>query len=114
MLAGGLLAARPRAATARREDGNVDRVGEQLLAAVRVENRRCGDGGVRRRVPVHPGRRYEDWTLSDPAGHPIDIVRPVRDEIEARVRELRDFAWSGTGVARHAAALSAPCASTWR
>jgi arsenate reductase (thioredoxin) len=38
--------------------------------------------------PFIPGRRYEDWTLPDPAGQPIDAVRPVRDQIEARVREL--------------------------
>jgi arsenate reductase (thioredoxin) len=38
--------------------------------------------------PFIPGRRYEDWTLPDPAGQPIDAVRPIRDEIEARVSEL--------------------------
>jgi arsenate reductase len=43
----------------------------------------CGDT-----CPLIPGRRYEDWTLPDPAGQPVDAVRPVRDEIEARVREL--------------------------
>jgi arsenate reductase len=43
----------------------------------------CGDT-----CPFIPGRRYEDWTLPDPAGQPIDAVRPVRDEIETRVREL--------------------------
>ena len=43
----------------------------------------CGDT-----CPFIPGRRYEDWTLPDPAGQPVDAVRPVRDEIEARVREL--------------------------
>ena len=43
----------------------------------------CGDT-----CPVIPGRRYEDWTLADPAGRPIEEVRPVRDEIEDRVRAL--------------------------
>jgi protein-tyrosine-phosphatase len=43
----------------------------------------CGDT-----CPVLPGRRYEDWVLPDPAGRPIDEVRPVRDEIERRVRQL--------------------------
>jgi arsenate reductase (thioredoxin) len=43
----------------------------------------CGDT-----CPFIPGRRYEDWTLPDPAGQPVEAVRPVRDEIEARVREL--------------------------
>jgi protein-tyrosine-phosphatase len=43
----------------------------------------CGDT-----CPVIPGRRYEDWVLPDPAGKPVDEVRPVRDEIERRVRQL--------------------------
>ena len=43
----------------------------------------CGDT-----CPVIPGRRYDDWVLPDPAGRPIDEVRPVRDEIERRVRQL--------------------------
>jgi protein-tyrosine-phosphatase len=45
----------------------------------------CGDA-----CPFIPGRRYEDWPLADPAGQPIEAVRPVRDEIEARVRQLLD------------------------
>lgn len=43
----------------------------------------CGDT-----CPFIPGRRYEDWTLADPAGQPVDAVRPVRDEIENRVGAL--------------------------
>jgi protein-tyrosine-phosphatase len=43
----------------------------------------CGDT-----CPVVPGVRYEDWPLDDPAGQGIDAVRPIRDEIERRVREL--------------------------
>ena len=43
----------------------------------------CGDA-----CPVHPGRRYEDWELEDPAGKSIEQVRPIRDEIEQRVRRL--------------------------
>jgi arsenate reductase len=43
----------------------------------------CGDA-----CPVYPGTRYEDWELADPAGHPIDVVRAIRDAIEARVRGL--------------------------
>jgi arsenate reductase len=43
----------------------------------------CGDA-----CPVYPGTRYEDWELADPAGQPLDVVRAIRDEIEARVREL--------------------------
>ena len=43
----------------------------------------CGDA-----CPVYPGRRYEDWELEDPAGKSIEQVRPIRDEIEQRVRRL--------------------------
>ena len=43
----------------------------------------CGDT-----CPVFPGVRYEDWPLDDPAGQAIDAVRPIRDEIEKRVRGL--------------------------
>ena len=43
----------------------------------------CGDA-----CPFHPGKRYEDWALDDPAGRGIDAVRPIRDEIRRRVEEL--------------------------
>lgn len=43
----------------------------------------CGDT-----CPIFPGKRYEDWTLTDPAGQPIEVVRQVRDEIRARVEPL--------------------------
>jgi arsenate reductase (thioredoxin) len=43
----------------------------------------CGDA-----CPVFPGRRYLDWRLDDPAGLPVERVRPIRDEIDRRVREL--------------------------
>ena len=43
----------------------------------------CGDA-----CPVLPGRRYDEWVLPDPAGKSLDAVRPVRDEIEQRVRKL--------------------------
>jgi protein-tyrosine-phosphatase len=45
----------------------------------------CGDA-----CPVLPGARYLDWPLDDPAGRDIDAVRPIRDEIEQRVRTLID------------------------
>jgi arsenate reductase len=45
----------------------------------------CGDT-----CPVLPGTRYVDWQLDDPAGKPLEEVRPVRDEIERRVRGLVD------------------------
>lgn len=43
----------------------------------------CGDT-----CPIYPGKRYLDWELDDPAGMDIEAVRPVRDEIEQRVRSL--------------------------
>ena len=43
----------------------------------------CGDT-----CPVFPGKRYEDWKLDDPAGQGIEAVRPIRDEIRARVTSL--------------------------
>jgi arsenate reductase len=43
----------------------------------------CGDA-----CPVFPGKRYLDWRLEDPAGKGIESVRPIRDDIEARVRAL--------------------------
>ncbi|PFG69075.1 protein-tyrosine-phosphatase [Propionibacteriaceae bacterium ES.041] len=45
----------------------------------------CGDA-----CPFYPGKRYEDWTLDDPAGQGIDAVRPIRDEIRARIEKLVD------------------------
>ena len=45
----------------------------------------CGDT-----CPVYPGKRYLDWELDDPAGKGVDEVRPVRDDIERRVRSLLD------------------------
>jgi arsenate reductase len=43
----------------------------------------CGDA-----CPVFPGKRYLDWQLADPAGQGVDAVRPIRDEIDRRVRAL--------------------------
>jgi arsenate reductase len=43
----------------------------------------CGDA-----CPVFPGKRYLDWELTDPAGKGVDEVRPIRDDIDARVRAL--------------------------
>ncbi|MEU6373546.1 arsenate reductase ArsC [Streptomyces sp. NPDC046909] len=43
----------------------------------------CGDT-----CPVFPGKTYLDWTLDDPVGQGVDAVRPIRDEIEDRVRAL--------------------------
>ncbi len=43
----------------------------------------CGD-----ECPFYPGTRYLDWQLDDPAGQGVDAVRPIRDEIDRRVRDL--------------------------
>jgi protein-tyrosine-phosphatase len=43
----------------------------------------CGDT-----CPVYPGKRYLDWELEDPAGKPVEVVRPIVDEIDRRVRDL--------------------------
>ncbi|SFN50971.1 arsenate reductase ArsC [Mycetocola miduiensis] len=43
----------------------------------------CGDA-----CPIFPGKRYEDWELDDPAGQGIEAVRPIRDDIKARIQGL--------------------------
>lgn len=43
----------------------------------------CGDT-----CPIFPGKRYEDWELADPAGQGVEAVRPIRDEIRARIEGL--------------------------
>ena len=43
----------------------------------------CGDA-----CPIYPGKRYEDWQLQDPAGQPVEVIRGIRDQIDARVRQL--------------------------
>ncbi|SIK10555.1 arsenate reductase ArsC [Mycobacteroides abscessus] len=66
---------------------------EIVQAADVVITMGCGDA-----CPVFPGRRYEEWKLEDPAGMNVDAVRPVRDDIERRVRQLLNE----LGVAAHA------------
>jgi arsenate reductase (thioredoxin) len=56
---------------------------EIVQAADVVVTMGCGDA-----CPLFPGKRYEDWELEDPAGQDVDAVRPIRDEIERRVRGL--------------------------
>jgi len=56
-----------------------------LEAADIVVTMGCGDT-----CPVLPGKRYVDWPLPDPAGQGVEAVRPIRDEIEQRVRGLID------------------------
>ena len=43
----------------------------------------CGDS-----CPYHPGKRYLDWDVADPAGQPLSVVRDIRDDIQARVTAL--------------------------
>jgi arsenate reductase (thioredoxin) len=56
---------------------------DMVQAADVVITMGCGDT-----CPVLPGRRYEEWVLPDPAGQPLEAVRPIRDHIERRVRTL--------------------------
>ena len=56
---------------------------EIVRAADVVVTMGCGDA-----CPIFPGKRYEDWELADPAGRPLEQVRPIRDEIGERVRDL--------------------------
>ena len=58
---------------------------EFVRAADVIVTMGCGDA-----CPVYPGRRYLDWELDDPAGRSLEEVRPIRDEIERRVRGLLD------------------------
>jgi arsenate reductase (thioredoxin) len=56
---------------------------EVVEAADVVVTMGCGDA-----CPIFPGKRYLDWELTDPSGKSVDEVRPIRDEIDARVRVL--------------------------
>ncbi|MCS6582355.1 arsenate reductase ArsC [Curtobacterium citreum] len=56
---------------------------DSVRAADVVITMGCGDA-----CPVFPGKRYEDWELTDPAGLDLDAVRPIRDDVRARVQDL--------------------------
>ncbi|MGI5175340.1 arsenate reductase ArsC [Dactylosporangium sp. CA-152071] len=58
---------------------------EIVRAATVVVTMGCGDA-----CPVFPGTRYENWDVDDPAGLDVTAVRPIRDELERRVRALLD------------------------
>ena len=62
----------------------------QLDAADVVVTMGCGDA-----CPYGPGKHYEDWELTDPAGLGVEAVRPIRDEIRDRVRALLDRLGAG-------------------
>jgi arsenate reductase (thioredoxin) len=80
----------PIAVQAMAEDG-IDIAGEtpKVLTTAAVEatdvvvTMGCGDT-----CPYHPGKRYEDWELEDPAGKDIDTVRRVSDDIRQRIKQL--------------------------
>jgi arsenate reductase (thioredoxin) len=56
---------------------------EDVAASDVVITMGCGDA-----CPIFPGKRYEDWALTDPAGKEPDEVRAIRDDIDQRVRRL--------------------------
>ena len=56
---------------------------EIVQAADVVVTMGCGDN-----CPFYPGKRYEDWELTDPHGHSVEAVRPIRDQIGDHVRQL--------------------------
>ena len=80
----------PIAVEAMREEG-IDITAEQpkvltpeaVQASDAVITMGCGDA-----CSYYPGKRYEDWKLDDPAGQGIDAVRPIRDDIRARIEGL--------------------------
>jgi arsenate reductase (thioredoxin) len=58
---------------------------EVVRAADVVITMGCGDA-----CPIYPGKKYEDWVLDDPEGQNLEIVRRIRDELDAKVRRLVD------------------------
>ncbi|MEV0945738.1 arsenate reductase ArsC [Rhodococcus sp. NPDC049939] len=56
---------------------------DAVLASDVVITMGCGDS-----CPIFPGKSYRDWVLDDPAGQGVDAVRPIRDEIKAKVEAL--------------------------
>jgi protein-tyrosine-phosphatase len=56
---------------------------EIVRAADVVVTMGCGDA-----CPVFPGKRYIDWEVDDPSNKTVEEVRPIRDDLEQRVREL--------------------------
>ncbi len=66
---------------------------EDVAASDVVITMGCGDA-----CPIFPGKRYEDWALEDPAGQGPDAVRPIRDDIDRRVRALLDDLLGGAST----------------
>ena len=69
-----IAAARPKVLTS-----------DAVVASDVVITMGCGDA-----CPIFPGKTYLDWALDDPAGQGLEAVRPIRDEIRARVQDLLD------------------------
>lgn len=71
------------------ENIDISQAVPQLMTTEQVEHSDvvitmgCGDV-----CPVFPGKRYEDWALTDPKGRDLDEVRPIRDDIKSRVQAL--------------------------
>jgi protein-tyrosine-phosphatase len=57
--------------------------GEAVKEADVVVTMGCGDA-----CPFYPGKEYLDWDLPDPSGRPVEEIRPIRDEIDRRIRAL--------------------------
>jgi arsenate reductase len=80
----------PMAVAAMAEEGiDISQAVPQLMTTEQVRDSDvvitmgCGDS-----CPIFPGKRYEDWDLSDPAGLGLEDVRPIRDDIKKRVEAL--------------------------
>lgn len=80
----------PSAIAAMAEEGidiskNIPKVltDESVLASDYVITMGCGDA-----CPFFPGKTYLDWPLADPAGKGVEEVRPIRDQIKAKVEAL--------------------------
>jgi protein-tyrosine-phosphatase len=56
---------------------------EVVRAADVIVTMGCGDS-----CPIFPGKHYLDWEVGDPAGLPVEEIRPIRDELGERVRQL--------------------------
>jgi hypothetical protein len=71
----------------------------------------CGDA-----CPIYPGKRYEDWELEDPAGKTLEEVRPIRDELDRRIRARLDdqVESSAIGLAQpHEHLSNQRCSTSW-
>ncbi|WP_285138011.1 arsenate reductase ArsC [Microbacterium sp. lyk4-40-TSB-66] len=82
----------PMAVAAMAEEG-ID-IGEEVPQLLLTDDVRASDAvitmGCGDACPIFPGKRYEDWELTDPAGRGLDEVRPIRDDIKSRVQRLLD------------------------